>query len=128
MAIVRTCALLTIAVLAAYHAFRILAVQCSGPRCDNYTAAVLLLPLALLLTAATGLLAIASASRQGHRSWLGALGGCTLLGVLGPPLSLVFLRASPDTFVAFATALVLLVPVSALSYSASAAYSAARRT
>lgn len=46
-----------------------------------------------------------------------AIGVSTVLGVVGPIVSLLIFRDSPDQFVAVATVLVALPPVVVLTYS-----------
>jgi heme/copper-type cytochrome/quinol oxidase subunit 3 len=119
---IRAFAILTLVLLAAYFGLRVVATQCSGPRCDTYfIAPSLLLPLLILVVAAvTGILAITAARQGAQGAWAGALSACTLLGVLGPVVSLAIWRNSPDQFVLAATLLVLLVPLSALIFSVTA--------
>lgn len=117
MAGLRICALLTLAVLAAYHATRILAAQCSGPRCDVFIGNVLIFALAACLAALTGLLGIVAAARRQQGGWLGLLVGCTLLEILVPTVGLALFRNSPDTFVILSTTAVALVSLVTLIYS-----------
>jgi heme/copper-type cytochrome/quinol oxidase subunit 3 len=121
MASIRVFAILTLGLLAVYYVLRAVVAQCSGNQCDVYIPLSLLLPLLILVMAAvTGLLAILSARQGAQRAWVGVLGVCTLLGVLGPIVSAVIFRDSPDVLVPLATVLVLLAPLSALIYSFSA--------
>jgi uncharacterized membrane protein len=129
MAPVRVCSILTLVSLVAYYILRGLATQCAGPQCDNYILPSLALPLLVLIFAVvTGLLAIVTAWRAGratrnvviarrYQVWVVILGVCALLGFLGPLVSLLVLRDSPDSFVAVATALILLAALSALIFS-----------
>jgi hypothetical protein len=50
-------------------------------------------------------------------TWFTLLTACAVLGVLGPLLSLIVLRDSPDAFVIVSTLLILTSPASALLYS-----------
>ena len=72
----------------------------------------------LVLIALTGLAALPAASRrQRGPVWPLAIGVSTVVGVLGPIVSLVIFRDKPDQFVAVATVLVALFPVVVLTYS-----------
>jgi cell division protein FtsW (lipid II flippase) len=130
MSAIRTSAICTLVLLAAYFALRAIAAQCSGPQCDTYFIfASLLLPLLILVVAGWTGIAAASVARKRtreagdqavmrrHATWIYVLIACTLLGVLGPIVSAVILRDNPNLFVALATLLVSLVPISALIYS-----------
>lgn len=129
---VRPFAVLTLGLIGAYYALRGLAAPCAGIQCDFYIPLSLLLPLlALLLVAVIGRLSIAAArqaaqaardegERRAQVTWLRLLVLCTLLGILGPIASLAIFRDRPDTLVPVATLLIVLVPVSALSYSLTA--------
>ncbi|HEX7264285.1 MAG TPA: hypothetical protein VF383_08930 [Candidatus Dormibacteraeota bacterium] len=112
----RVAAIITIALVIAYHLMRAAAVACVGDSCDIYIPLSLLLPL-LALTGAvvTGLMAISAAWHEVR--WLVALSICTVVGVFGPIVGLLVLRDSPDAFVVTSTILIALVPVSALVYS-----------
>lgn len=117
MASIRIFAALTLGLLAVYYVLRAVAAQCSGNQCDVYIPLGLLVMLLILVKAAvTGLLAILSARQGAQRAWIGVLSTFTLLGVLGPIVSLAIFRDSPDLFVLVATLLVLFVPISALTY------------
>jgi len=112
---VRVAAIVTLALLIAYHLMRVAAAACSGSVCDAYIPLSLLLPLLVLIGAAvSGVLAISAAHRD--RAWLIVLISCTAVGVSGPIIALVLLRDSPDAFVVSSTIVVSLVPVSALVY------------
>jgi hypothetical protein len=113
---VRVVAVLTLALLIAYHLMRVAATACSGSACDAYIPVSLLLPLLVLAgAAASGVLAILAARRD--RPWLIVVNVCTAAGVIGPIVALVVLRDSPDAFVVTSTILVALPPVSALAYT-----------
>ncbi len=126
---VRLFAASTLALMAAYYGSRGLAAGCTGIQCDAYIPLSLLLPLlVLLLVAVTGLLSIAAArqavqaardegARRAQVAWLRLLVLFTLLGILGPIASLAVFRDSPDILVPVSTLLIVLVPLSALSYS-----------
>ena len=108
----------TVGLLVAYYGMRSMASQCNGMQCDAYIPVSLLLPgLILVMAALTGLWATTTASRQSETTWRLILGVCTLVGVVGPVVSLVIWRDHPDTAVITATLLVALVPGLALSYS-----------
>ena len=111
--------LITIALLAIYHVLRALASGCTGSGCEWFIPVSLLLPLAILVTAAlTGLRAFNRAStRNDQRGWAVGLAAVTVLGVLGPLLALFALRDKPDTFVAVGSVLTALVPLTALAYA-----------
>ena len=72
----------------------------------------------LVLIALTGLAALPAASRR-HRgsTWPLAIGVSTVLGVVGPIVSLLIFRDNPDQFVAIATVLVALLPIVVLTYA-----------
>ena len=113
---VRVAAIVTLALLGTYHAMRAAATACAGGGCDIYVPISLLLPLLILVAAAlTGIMAIAAARHD--KAWLIVLSLCAAVGVIGPIISLVVLRDSPDAFVVSSTILVTLVPVSALAYA-----------
>lgn len=116
---VRAFALITIGLLVVYYVMRVLATQCAGAACDGYIAPSLLLPLLILISAAvTGVMAVTAARRApSGGAWPAILGVCAALGALGPLVSLAIFRDSPDTFVPLATALVALIPISALLHS-----------
>ncbi len=117
MAPIRIFAILTLGLLAVYYVQRAIAAQCGGIQCDVYIPLGLLVMLLILVMAAvTGLLAILSARQGAQRTWAGVLSTFTLLGVLGPIVSAVIFRNSPNLFVLAATLLVLFVPISALTY------------
>ncbi|HVH65364.1 MAG TPA: hypothetical protein VM674_04955 [Candidatus Acidoferrum sp.] len=81
----------------------------------------LLVPLLILvLVAMTGLTAFSAASRAAHHRWTAVLGALTVVGVIGPFLSLAAFRDRPDRFVFVATVLTGLVPVAVLVYSLTA--------
>ncbi len=113
---VRVAAIVTLALLIAYHLMRVAATACSGSVCDAYIPLSLLLPLLVLIGAAvSGMLAISAARRD--RAWLIVLILCTAVGVIGPIIALAVLRDSPDAFVVASTIVVALAPVGALVYS-----------
>jgi hypothetical protein len=113
---VRVSAIVTVAVLVAYHLMRIAATACTGGACETYIPISLLLPI-LALAAAVVTAALAISGARHDTSWLVVLSLCAVLGVVGPVIGLVLLRDSPDAFVVSSTILVALVPVSALAYS-----------
>ena len=99
-----------------YFVLRVMATNCAGSGCDTYIPLSELVPLLILVTAAvTGVLATAKASR-GSR-WFAPLLISTVLGVAGPPISLLIFRDNPDAFVAVGTVLELLVVFTVLAYS-----------
>jgi len=113
---IRAFAIVTLALLGGYHVMRALVTQCSGAACDAFIPFSLLVPLLVLVAAAaTSVTALLHARH--YRGWFTVLAVCTVLGVLGPLLSLIVLRDSPDAFVIVSTLLVLAIPVSALLYS-----------
>jgi hypothetical protein len=115
---IRVLAILTLALVAAFYILRAVAVRCAGPECEVYIPFSLLLPIAaLILAAVTGALAILAASQRRQAIWLGLLGVCTLVSVLGPIASAFIYRDNPDLFVPVATALILLTPLGALIYT-----------
>lgn len=117
MALIRSSAIVTFALAVAYYVLRALARQCSGLQCDQYIGPSLLLPILMLVGAVvTGIVALTHI-RARRGPWLGLLGGATVLGGVGPVVSLAVFRDSPDAFVPVATALVLLTPLCALIYS-----------
>ncbi len=109
----------TLGLLVVYFVLRGLAAQCQGAQCDNYILPSLAVPLASVLAAAvTGTLALAAARRAGAaRMWFTILATCLVAGVGGSLASAFVFRDSPDIFVPVATALVLLIPLSALAFS-----------
>ncbi len=116
-------AVATLALLGLYYVLRYTARQCAGAQCEWYIAPSLLLPLlVLVMVAVTGVLAISAALRgdsaTGGRAWLILMVVCAVLGGFGPLASLAIFRDSPDTLVPLATVLLLLVPISALTYTA----------
>lgn len=114
----RVSAIITLGLLAIYHALRLIATQCSGAQCDWFIPVSLLLPLLILLMAAlTGFLAIGTSAGRGQIGWLSLFVAATGVGVLGPVVSLAIFRHSPDVFVPLATALIALIPVTTLIYS-----------
>ncbi len=74
--------------------------------------------LILVLIALTGLAALPAASRR-HRgsTWPLAIGVSTILGVVGPMVSLLIFRDNLDQFIPIATALVALPPIVILAYA-----------
>jgi hypothetical protein len=115
-------AVLTLLLIATYHALRLTAAQCSGTQCDWYIAPSLLLPILIVMVVGlTGLVALLAARRRkrsaARRAWLVWLATCTALGVIGPVAALAVLKESGDTLVAIATVLFLLTPLSALAFS-----------
>ncbi len=116
---VRIWSLITSGLLVVYFILRGLATQCQGAQCDNYILPSLAVPLAIVLAAAiTGALALSMAWRSGAaRIWFTLLGACLVAGVGGPLVSAFVFSDSPDIFVPVATALVLLIPLSALAFS-----------
>jgi uncharacterized membrane protein HdeD (DUF308 family) len=122
MSAVRILAVLTLLLLATYHALRLAAAQCSGVQCDWYIAPSLLLAILIVIVVGlTGLVAMLAARRRrraaGGQAWLALLAICTALGVIGPIVALAVLKDSPDGLVAIATVLFLLTPLSALVFS-----------
>ena len=115
---VRVAAIVTLALLIAYHVMRVAATACTGSMCDAYILISLLLPLLVLIGAAvSGVLAISESRRD--PTWLLVLILCTAVAVIGPIVALIVLRDSPDAFVVSSTILVAVVPVGALAYSIS---------
>ena len=120
---VRISALLTLLLIATYHALRLAAAQCNGVQCDWYIGPSLLLPLLIVLVIGlTGLVAVEAARRRrrarGGSAWMAVLSICTLLGFFGPIIALAMLKDTPpDSLVTIATVLFLLTPVSALLFS-----------
>ncbi len=113
---IRILASVTLLLLALYFALRAAATSCTGAGCDAYIPFSLLLPVLVLASAAvTGTVAVLNARPGGP--WFAALVAVTGFGVVGPVIALVVFRDSPDRFVPVATALVLLVAVTALGYS-----------
>jgi hypothetical protein len=113
---IRVFAIVTLVLLGVYQVMRAIVAQCTGAACDDYIPFSLLLPLLVLVTAAaTSATALLHARHD--RRWFTVLAVCTVLGVLGPLLSLIVLRDSPDAFVILSTLLILTIPVSALLYS-----------
>lgn len=111
-------AAVSLGLLVAEYAERSIAAQCAGAACDWFLPLDLLLPLLILATVAvTGLLGFAAARSRGQTAWLSVFGAATVLGVLGPIVSLAVFRDSPDGFVPVATVLLAVVPVIALIYS-----------
>jgi heme/copper-type cytochrome/quinol oxidase subunit 3 len=118
MAGIRLSAIITLALLAGYFGLRAAATACTGAQCDVYIPFSALLPaLVLVAGAVTGGLAVAHARKASRRAWTWALAALTLLGVLGPLVSLAVLRDQPDTFVLVVSVLSVLVPIGALVYS-----------
>jgi len=122
MSAVRISAVLTLLLLATYHALRLAAAQCSGVQCDWYIAPSLILPILIVMVVGlTGLVAMLAARRRrraaGGQAWLAVLAICTALGVIGPIVALAALPESPDSLVTLATVLFLLTPFSALVFS-----------
>jgi hypothetical protein len=113
---IRVFAIVTLVLLGVYHVTRALVAQCTGAACDDYIPFSLLLPLLVVAAAAATSVTALLHARHG-RSWFTVLAVCTVLGVLGPWLSLIVLRDSPDAFVILSTLLILTIPVSALLYS-----------
>lgn len=110
-------ATVSLGLLAAYHVLRLIAAQCTGAGCDWLIPLSLLLPLSVLATVAvTGLMGIGAARSRGQTAWLGVFGAGTVLGVLGPIVSLALIRDRPDADVLVATVLSAVVPVMALIY------------
>jgi hypothetical protein len=113
---VRIAAIVTLALLIAYHLMRIAATACNGSVCDAYIPLSLLLPVLIVIGAAvSGVLAILAARRD--RAWLLVLILCTAVAVIGPIIALIALRDSPDAFVVSSTILVALAPAAAIAYS-----------
>jgi hypothetical protein len=110
---IRGFAIVTLLLLGVYHVMRAIVAQCIGVACDDYIPFSLLLPL-LVLAAAAATSVTALLHARHDRSWFTVLAVCTVLGVLGPLLSLIVLRDSPDAFVILSTLLILTIPVSAL--------------
>lgn len=110
---------ITLGLLVVYFVLRGLATQCQGAQCDNYILPSLAVPLAIVLSAAmTGAFALSAARRAGaSRMWFAVLAVCVVMGVGGSLASAFVFRDNPDTFVPVATALVLLIPLSALIFS-----------
>ena len=116
MKAIRGWAAAIVILLALYFAMRAAASGCSGAACDAYIPVSLLLPLLILVTTAVaGVLAIRHASGTGARFVV--LVVVTVIGVIGPAVSLLVFRDSPDYFVGVSTVLVLLVAIATLSYS-----------
>lgn len=109
-------ALITLALLLAYHLLRLVAGSCSGLGCDLFIPFSLLLPLAIaIMVAITGLRAIAdSTSRTPTRRLL--LGALTGIGIVGPIVALFVFRDQPDAFVWTATILIILLPVTVIAF------------
>jgi hypothetical protein len=113
---VRVAAILTFALLIAYHLMRAAATACQGSACDLYIPLSLLLPLLVVIAAAvTGILAVISARRRPR--WLILLGTAAIVSVVGPSVLLLLLRDRPDAFVVSATISVAVVPLAALIYT-----------
>ncbi len=113
---IRVFAIITLVLLGGYHVMRAIVTQCTGASCDAYIPFSLLLPLLVLVSAAaTSVTALLHARHD--MTWFTLLAVCAVLGVLGPWLSLIVLRDSPDAFVILSTLLILTIPVSALLYS-----------
>ena len=119
----------TLGLLGAYYVLRGMARGCSGVVCDLYIPISLLLPLSILvLVAVSGGRAMIRA-RSARRDvpdvttktalwrWSVVLGVCTLLSVAGPVGIAVQWRDNPDLVVVAATLLVMLTPISILSYN-----------
>jgi hypothetical protein len=118
MAGIRIAAVITLALLAGYFGLRAAATACAGVQCDVYIPFSALVPaLVLVAGAVTGGLAVAHARKASRGAWTWALAALTVLGVLGPLVSLAVLRDRPDTFVLVASVLSVLVPLAALAYS-----------
>ncbi len=129
MKTLRAFAIASLGLLAAYHALRVVAAQCSGQPCDAFIPISLLLPLLIVVTVAlTGLLAVTAAKRRasvardpairnGHYLWIGFLTAAWVVGVLGPLASLAIFRDNPDPFVGIASLLAAVLPLSVLVYT-----------
>lgn len=110
----------TIVLIAGYYVFRTVVTNCTGAACDAYIPLSLIIPILILVTLAiTGVMGTIRA--KSSAAWFVILLASAALGVFGPPVALVILRDEPDTFVPIATALELLVAVTALGYSLSQA-------
>ena len=109
-------ALITLALLVAYHVLRLVASNCSGSGCDAFIPFSLLFPLLIvIMVAITGVQAI---TRPGPAFASGRpiLAALTAVGVLGPILALLVFRDRPDAFVWTSTVLVLLLPAAVIAY------------
>ena len=113
---IRLCAIITLLLLGGYHVMRAIVTQCTGAACDAYVPFSLLVPLLVLVSAAATSVTALLQARQ-TLTWFTLLAVRTVLGVLGPLLSLIVLRDSPDAFVILSTLLILTIPVSALLFS-----------
>lgn len=102
-----------------YYLLRLIAHACTGSGCDWFIPLSLLLPLLILvMVAVTGWRAFSQASQhRSERRWALALGTLTILSVVGPLISLGLLRDNPDAFIAVATAVSLLLPLTTLVYA-----------
>lgn len=113
---IRALALVTIALLIAYHVLRVVATQCSGAQCDVYIPLSLLIPVLVLISAlVTGLVALSAARRD--TAWFALLLVSIVVSVAGPLVILAILKDSPDGFVFTSTVLVIAAPLAALLYS-----------
>ena len=109
-------ALITLALLVAYHALRLLASSCEGSGCDVLIPFSLLLPLLIvIMVAITGVQATLNSGRFGPARRT-VLGGLTAVGVLGPILALLVFRDRPDAFVWTATVLIILLPLAVIAF------------
>jgi len=115
----RRLALVTLALVLGYYILRALAGRCSGTGCDWFTPLSLLLPMLVLIASTiTGVWGTVRANATAStRSWTAPFVVATLLGVIGPIISLLVFRDSPDRFLPLATVLVLAPPLVALIYS-----------
>jgi hypothetical protein len=111
---------MTLALPAIFYALRVPAAQCAGPACEGYVLPSLLIPLLVLPASRPGRRphhwtgrrgrardgaqeAESPAVKRRYSVWLGLLVVCTLLAVLGPITSAIFLRDHPHAFVLTST-------------------------
>jgi hypothetical protein len=112
-------AIATLALLVTFHVIRLVAGTCSLPVCDWYSVrtAISLSLLLLAMVVITGAVATYGASQHRPRTgWPWALGAATVLGFLGPIVSLVVFRYDPRIFFPVASGFIALVPVITLAY------------
>ena len=112
----RVSAAVTLALLAGFYLLRATAPSCAGAACEAYIPLSLLVPAAVLASAAVTAVLALVASRRDH-AWFSVLALAASAGIFGPLLAVGLLRDQPDRLVPLASLLFVLVPAGALAYS-----------